>query len=237
MSGMILLYFYQSNLDSFAEKNPVFKYTDYGVYIPTAYSIYGIDVSKYQKKINWKEVKKMKVQNIGIDFVFIKATEGKYLKDKNFKQNWKAARENGIIRGAYHYYLPDGSPKTQANNFMESVKFEKGDLPPVIDIEDRGIGVYKAFIKNLKIFISEIENYCKCLPIIYSYDSFYDRYLKGQFIGNPLWIARYSSEKPKEENFQFWQFTDHAQVNGIGPKVDMNVFAGDSAAFYQLLLH
>ncbi len=211
-------------------------YTDYGVYVPIQYSIYGIDVSRYQGRINWKQVKSMDVQNISVDFVFIKATEGKYMKDKRFKENWKEAKENGITRGAYHYYLPDGSPKIQAKNFMESVQLLPGDLPPVVDIEDRGIGVHNAFIKNIKIFLTEVGNYCKCNPIVYSYDSFYEDYLKGQVEEYPIWIARYGPEKPMEGNFDFWQFTDHAQVDGIGPKVDMNVFSGDSAAFQSLLL-
>ncbi len=211
-------------------------YTDFGVYVPTQYSRYGIDVSRYQERINWKEVKKMKVQNISIDFAFIKATEGKHMKDKRFKENWKEAKENGIPRGAYHYYLPDGSPKTQAKNFMETIQLLPGDLPPVIDIEDRGIGIHKSFISNIKVFLTEVGNFCKCKPIVYSYDSFYENYLKGEFNDYPLWIARYGAEKPAEEKFHFWQFTDRAQVDGIGPKVDMNVFAGDSVAFAKLLL-
>lgn len=218
------------------ELPPSFMYTDYGVYVPTQYSIYGIDVSRYQNRINWKEVRNMNVQNIFIQFVFIKATEGKYMKDKRFKENWKEAKENGITRGAYHYYLPDGAPQQQAKNFLETVKFEPGDLPPVIDIEDRGIGVHKAFISNIHKFLELVEKKCKCKPIIYSYDSFYNDYLIGQFEDYPIWIARYGPEKPLSGNFDFWQFTDHAQVDGIGSKVDMNVFAGDSAEFKRLLI-
>ena len=230
------LQLYKISRPSYPELPGSFMYTDYGVYVPTKYTIYGIDVSKHQERINWKEVEAMNMQDISISFVFIKATEGKYMKDKRFKENWKEAKENGITRGAYHYYLPDGSPKVQARNFMESVKLEPGDLPPVVDIEDRGIGVHKSFIQNIRVFLDEVSNYCRCKPIIYSYDSFYDDYLEDQFNEYPLWIARYGPEKPEEGNFHFWQFTDHAQVDGIGPKVDMNVFAGDSAAFQQLLV-
>lgn len=218
------------------EVPPSFMYTDYGVYVPTQYSIYGIDVSRYQNRINWKEVRGMNVQNIFVQFVFIKATEGKYMKDKRFKENWKEAKENGITRGAYHYYLPDGAPQQQAKNFLETVKFEPGDLPPVIDIEDRGIGIHKAFISNIHEFLQLVEKKCRCKPIIYSYDSFYNDYLIGQFEDYPIWIARYGPEKPLNGNFDFWQFTDHAQVDGIGSKVDMNVFAGDSAEFKRLLI-
>ncbi len=232
----LFFYLHQKDQEFFDETSPSFMYTDFGVYVPTQFSIYGIDVSRHQNRINWKEVKKMKVQNIEIDFVFIKATEGKFMKDKRFKENWKEAKQNGITRGAYHFYLPDGSPETQATNFMESVKLLPGDLPPVIDIEDRGVGAHKAFIANIKIFIDDVSDYCDCKPIIYTYDSFYDDYLRGQFTGYPLWIARYGAEKPEEDRFSFWQFSDKARVDGIGPKVDMNVFSGDSAAFSNLLI-
>lgn len=213
-----------------------FIYTDFGVYVPNEYSIYGIDVSKYQSNIHWEQVKKMQVQNISIDFVFIKATEGKFMKDKNFEKNWKQTKENYLIRGAYHYYLPDGSPEAQAQNYINTVQLASGDLPPVIDIEDRGIGLHKTFIKNINIFISKITDYCSCQPIIYTYDSFYQQYLKGHLNNYPIWIARYGSEKPELNNFDFWQFTDHAQIDGIGPVVDMNVYSGDSISFQKLLL-
>jgi lysozyme len=219
-----------------AEKPGSFMYTDFGVYVPTQYSIYGIDVSRYQNRINWNEVSKMSVQNISVQFVFIKATEGKTMKDKRFKENWKEAKQNNIVRGAYHYYLPDGAPEQQANNFLETVKFEAGDLPPVVDIEDRGIGIHKSFIANIQIFLNKLEAKCSCKPIVYTYDSFYNDYLTGQFADYPIWVARYGPEKPLGGNFDFWQFTDHAQVDGIGEKADMNVFAGDSISFQNLLL-
>jgi len=210
-------------------------YTDFGVYVPTEYSIYGIDVSRYQNRINWEEVAKMEVQDINIDFAFIKATEGKYMKDKRFKENWVESKKHGITRGAYHYYLPDGNPKTQADNFIESVELLPGDLPPVIDIEDRGLAAHKIFIRDIHIFLDKITAFCNCKPIVYSYDSFYNDYLENHVDGYPLWLARYGP-KPDNAQFHFWQFIDRANVDGIGSKVDMNVFSGDSTAFSNLLL-
>ena len=73
-------------------------YKDFGIEIPTQYTIHGIDVSKYQAAINWELVKAMKVKNIKIGFAFIKATEGITTIDSKFKYNWQNATKK-ILQG------------------------------------------------------------------------------------------------------------------------------------------
>jgi len=74
----------------------------------TKYSVHGIDVSHYQRDIDWKQI----ARNPKIKFVFIKATEGKDFKDKYFQENWKNASESGLYKGAYHYFV-FGTIKTE----------------------------------------------------------------------------------------------------------------------------
>ena len=62
----------------------------------------GIDVSRYQGTINWTSVK-----NAGIQFAFIKATEGTSYKDPNFNANYTNSYNAGVIRGAYHFARPN----------------------------------------------------------------------------------------------------------------------------------
>ena len=69
------------------------NYTAFGIEIPVAYSIHGIDVSKYQDQIDWGSVKDMKVGDVQMSFAFIKATEGLGNEDNYFKRNWKKAKE------------------------------------------------------------------------------------------------------------------------------------------------
>ncbi len=71
------------------------RYDGFGIDIPEAYDIHGIDVSWYQNFIDWPSVKKMKVQDVQVGFAFIKATEGLGNVDKQFRRNWKKAREAG----------------------------------------------------------------------------------------------------------------------------------------------
>ncbi len=213
-------------------------YKDFGIDIPTSYSIHGIDVSKYQSTINWAMVKAMKVKNIKIGFAFIKATEGISSKDFKFPYNWENAAKNQITRGAYHYFLANKNPVEQANNFVKHVKLQRGDLPPVVDIEDLAGTNPKQMRIALKSFLNLIQNRYKVKPIIYSYATFYRDYLGTEFDNYPLWIAHYK-EKDKPDvtrPWQFWQHSEEGHVNGIAHKVDFNVFNGDSVAFKKLLL-
>src|ERR1700743_4000530 len=113
------------------------RYPEFGIDIPVSYSIHGIDVSKYQDAINWGSVKDMKVGDVQMSFAFIKATEGLGNEDAYFLRNWKRAKDAGLARGAYHYFLATKSGKAQAENFINSVELTPGDLPPVLDIEQR----------------------------------------------------------------------------------------------------
>ena len=97
---------------------------------------FGFDISHYQKKedIKWDS---LTIANDGIklDFVVMRATMGNRKKDKHFDDFWETSKKNELIRGAYHFYRADEDPVMQANNYLESVKLESGDLRPVLDIE------------------------------------------------------------------------------------------------------
>jgi lysozyme len=220
-------------------KEPTFiRYKEFGINIPTQYEIHGIDVSRYQSTIAWKEVKNMQVKNIRLGFAFIKATEGTGLVDPLFKRNWKKAKEAGLIRGAYHFFQPKKDGKAQAEHFFDQVKLESGDLPPVLDIE-RGWNVPKEKIQaEVQEWLDAMEQAYGVKPIIYTYVTFYEKYLKGKFDQYPLWIAHYyQPNNPRiSREWQFWQHSEEGRVNGIISKVDFNVFSGDSAQFKALLV-
>ncbi|HRI21555.1 MAG TPA: GH25 family lysozyme, partial [Panacibacter sp.] len=80
-------------------------YPGFGIQLPQGYAIHGIDVSFYQQVVYWPSVKDMKEEEIKIGFTFIKATEGLGNTDKQFKRNWLQAKQAGICRGAYHFFL------------------------------------------------------------------------------------------------------------------------------------
>lgn len=225
-------------ITSFFTKPPHIKYPAFGIDIPQGYSLHGIDVSRHQKVINWRDVKEMNVKNIKIGFAFIKATEGVDKVDARFRGNWLHAGEENIIKGAYHFFIAGKSGKAQAENFMEIVKLKKGDLPPVLDIEET-YGTSKVEMhKNIIEWLDKVEKKYKVKPIIYTNIHFYNTYLKGLLDGYPLWIANYLQPGRPGINRKwiFWQHSESGRVNGITTKVDFNVFAGDSTSFEKLLI-
>lgn len=213
-------------------------YPEFGIPIPYEYEIHGIDVSRYQRQISWEAVKEMQVQHIKLGFAFIKATEGNGNSDIYFKRNWKKSKQAGMVRGAYHFFIATKDGKTQAENFMNKVTLESGDLPPVLDIEQT-FGASPAQLRNeVQEWLSIVESYYSVKPIIYTYVDFYEKHLKGYFDEYPLWVAHYlQPHQPRiTREWNFWQHSERGRVNGILSNVDFNVFNGDSAAFKALLV-
>lgn len=190
--------------------------------------VFGIDVSHYQGKINWDSVQKGR-HVFPIHYVFVRSTAGKNGIDTEFKNNWKHAKTGGFIRGAYHYYRPDENSLEQAKFFIKTVKLTKGDMPPVLDIEQMPDGQSMDSLKaGLKRWLNKVEKHYGVKPIIYSGESFYTDFLQEEFADYNLWIANYSFfEDEIQPEWLFWQFTDKAAITGIEGNVDVNIYNGN----------
>ena len=214
------------------------RYDAFGIDIPTSYSIHGIDVSKYQDIIDWESVQQMNVEDVRISFAFMKATEGLRNEDAYFKRNWKRAKDAGVARGAYHFFISTKSGRQQAESFIKRVKLEPGDLPPVLDIEQTyGVSSVK-LRERVKEWLDVVEAYYGVKPIIYTNVDFYKQVLKDEFDQYPLWVAHYLQQHhPRiHREWIFWQHSETGRVNGISQPVDFNVFNGDSTKFSELLV-
>jgi len=191
------------------------------------YSVHGIDVSHYQNQIDWQ-----KVAAHGVDFGFVKATEGTSLRDSFFCANWSEMGKVGIRRGAYHFFRPSYSAHEQADHFINLVEMKAGDLAPVLDVEVLD-GVSRVdLLKGMYIWLFRIEIAYGIKPIIYTNQKFYNRYLSGHFEDYPIWIARYNVWPPRIKGgarWSFWQYGDRGQIPGIHGHVDVNVFRGTKA--------
>lgn len=221
-----------------SEKISFVRYEEFGIDMPVNYAIHGIDVSKFQKEINWHAVKQMQVEHIRLSFAFIKATEGITRQDAAFKQNWERAGKAGMVRGAYHFFYSTRDPIKQAINFQNVVNLQSGDLPPVLDIETSNNQPAAVIRSTAKIWLEEMEKAYKVKPIIYTNIHFYETYLGSEFDDYPLWIAHYyQKERPASKRaWLFWQHSDIGRVNGIRTTVDFNVFRGDSADLVKLCI-
>ena len=211
-----------------------------GAKVPPGDWRYGIDISHHNAgDIVWdslyvltdKRGKTIRDHHLAKDirpvsFVFIKATEGVSMVDKDFKRNWQDAGRSGLRRGAYHFFRSSKDGEAQARLFIKTV----GDLrfkvlPPVLDIETihRGGSMKKLNEEALK-WLETIEGHYGKKPIVYTGSSFARDWLSKRITDNyPVWIAHYEKDRPDFDGWIFWQFTDKAVVKGVPGPVDLSV--------------
>jgi lysozyme len=187
----------------------------------------GIDVSDFQPGVSWQTVKEA-----GYSFAYCKATEGTGYVADTFAQNWRATRDAGILRGAYHFLHFDQDPTAQAEAFLATYSPSTGDLPPMLDIEtDAGLSVAQN-VSCIATFTGIVEAKVKRKMQIYTYCSFWQQYLgdTDDFSGHPLWIAAYVPAPPPLPaawtEWTVWQYADDKEVPGAGA-VDADLFNGN----------
>ena len=198
---------------------------------------FGIDISQYQSKIKWEEVGLI-YDKFPIDFIFVRATMGASAKDSKFKKYWSSAKDINKLRGAYHYFRPNENSVKQANNFIRTVTLQPGDLPPVLDIEERPRNQSMDSLRvGLKRWLDLVEGHYGVKPIVYSGDSYFTDFLEKEFKDYTLWIANYNFwvEEPKK-HWDFWQFSEKGTVKGIKGFVDLNMFKSDVEELEELCI-
>jgi lysozyme len=193
----------------------------------------GIDVSHHQGKIDWTGLKKSDVS-----FAYIKATEGGTYLDPEFSGNWKAARDEGLAVGAYHFFTQCKSGEEQAKNFLAHLPTDPDQLLPVLDAEqtdpctDKGAPAQFDMAKEISAFLDKVEAGAGCRPIIYTDGDFDANYLQGKFSNEKSWLRSLVMPPSfRSERWIYWQYDDKGQRPGINTAVDLNVFRGSPGAF------
>lgn len=198
-------------------------------------STIGVDVSSYQADI---DMEKLKEQNIA--FIYIRATEGSSTQDDRFAENWKNAEEASLLSGAYHFFSYDSEGKTQAENFIKTVgKDIKDRLIPVVDVEyygdkEKNPPVKEDVRRELKTYLSVIENEYGVKPMIYTRADIYQYYLKGEFDEYKKWISSLYTPLSLnyKDNWYIWQYYNRGVLEGYsgGEKyIDLNVLNKDKS--------
>ncbi|MBQ7509745.1 MAG: glycoside hydrolase family 25 protein [Prevotella sp.] len=202
---------------------------------PEGYDIHGIDVSHYQGDINWDLLRNQgTIDDCPIRFVMIKATEGATKVDEKFEDNFFQAREYGFTRGAYHFYSLHSPAADQARFFIKNVKLEKGDLPPVLDVEHKPKNqTREEFKQSVQEWLNIVERHYGVKPILYTYYKFKTEYLADSVFNQyPYWIAHYYVDSVEYQGpWKFWQHTDAGSLPGIKGPVDFDIYNG---SFYDL---
>ncbi|MBP2473187.1 GH25 family lysozyme M1 (1,4-beta-N-acetylmuramidase) [Crossiella equi] len=193
----------------------------------------GLDVSGHQGAVNWPEVKAK-----GATFAYVKATEGTGFKNPQFSQQYKGSYTVGLIRGSYHFALPDRSTgAAQADYFINNGGGWSPDgrtLPGALDIEYNPYGptCYGKSPQDMTAWIKDFsDRYTSRTgrhPTIYTTTNWWKTCTANTPIfgqTNPLWLARYADqlgERPAGWQFHtFWQYNDKGTFPG-----DQNEFNG-----------
>lgn len=202
------------------------------------YPIRGVDVSAYQGDIEWEVLAKQ-----GIEFAFIKATEGSTFVDKKFKTNFDDAIKTNLRIGAYHFFSFDSSGEAQAKNFCNTVPKEENLLPPVVDIEFYGDKAKnppdsQVTKKELNKLLMMLEEYYNKKPIIYATKQSYDLYISNDFENYDIWIRDVFTNPSLSDGrkWTFWQYTNREKLKGyegVEKYIDMNVYYGTKEEFLE----
>jgi lysozyme len=208
----------------------------FGIWIPNAprrsqYSVRGIDVSHHQGQIDWSAVKAF-----GIQFAYVKATEGVDFTDATFAENWRNSNTAGIVHGAYHFFTLGTSGQSQAAHFIATVPADADALPPAIDLEFSGYNKDRRpppeeFQRELATFWDAIVAHYRKVPVVYTATDFQKQYLRFMPIER-LWIREVVLRA--DPGWTFWQFSARGRVRGIPGFVDLDVFHSNPAEFAKL---
>jgi lysozyme len=192
-------------------------------------TVIGLDVSRWQGA--WDA---HKAKAAGAHFVYIKSSQATFT-DPRFIENWRNAREAGLLRGAYHYLDYTKPAEQQAKYFHDLLKSDMGELPLVVDFEHRtedNVNLPKTYLRQFVDYLLSQST----TPMIYTSPSFWTTYGDSSIYWYqfPLWIAHYTLASapivpPPWLDWKFWQFTHKGPGELFGAEsasIDVNRFNG-----------
>lgn len=192
-------------------------------------TIKGVDVSYYEPSIDWA-----RARADGIEFAFIRVSDGLSFLDPKFASHWAGAKAAGVIRGAYQFFRPAEDPIAQADLLLAHMgPLEAGDLPPVIDVEVDGGLAPDAVAASVRAWVARVTAALGRPPIIYAgLYSWHDLTGNADLTASPLWVAQWTSAACPDiptpwQSWMFWQYSATDHVAGIdGETLDVNVYDG-----------
>ncbi len=205
-------------------------YNSNGAYVASTYAdgkVKGIDVSYYQKDIDWNAVK-----SDGIDFAILRVSASYYsdtyhhFTDKRFNEYATNANAAGMPVGAYIY-----SKARSVDNAISDAEYVINELkghiisyPVAIDLEDKSqTDLSKETLGAIaKAFCDEIRK-AGYTPMVYCNENWYKNYIDvSQIAGEEKWIARYNSHYDTNIPRGIWQCSSTTRINGIKGNVDLD---------------
>ena len=201
---------------------------------PLGPPVEGIDVSNHNGDIDWGQV-----AADGKKFTFVLATDGTSFTNPRYGEQYRGAKEAGLLAGAYHFARPgSSSAEEQAERFLDVADHQADGktLPPVLDLEvdPEAGGCYGLSVDQMQqwttAFNEKVKERTGEEAIIYANPSFWRDCMGGtdSFKDHALWLASYDVENPAVpegfDDWDFWQYTSKGEVPGIGTNTDLNEY-------------
>lgn len=183
------------------------------------YPTRGLDLSAHNGDVDFEAVKRS-----GVSFVILKATEGESFADKRFEANYAAARDAGLLVGAYHFFRFDCDGRVQANHFLNVIGDREFDFPLVLDVEESGNPAghrREEVVATLREAISHLELRGYDV-MLYTNKGGYRKFVSSDFPGYKLWICSFT-DPPGPAEWYMWQYTHRGHVDGVDGQVDINI--------------
>lgn len=199
----------------------------------------GIDVSKYQKAIDWNQVKQA-----GIDFAFIRvayrgASTGNLCTDPNYAANIQNATAAGVKVGVYIFSqaLSPDEGRDEANYVLNLIRGYNVTMPVIIDYEYSSGGGGRLQNANLSrdtatatvnAFSAQVAA-SGYTPMVYANKSMLEGALNTANIPYLVWLAHYTTSTSYAGDYRAWQYSSKGSVPGIAGNVDMDFWYGDTS--------
>ena len=205
------------------------QYVENGVVV----SHKGIDVSRYQKNIDWN-----KVAEAGVEYAFIRVgvrgwgAEGRIKLDETFEQNIQGATAAGIKVGVYFFSqaVNEAEAIEEAEVVLDAISGYNITYPIVYDVEKTSeptgrmnqISVEER-TRVARAFIDKIKE-AGYTPMIYSNMEMWSVLIDmASFEDVEKWFAYYGTKLYFPYEYAVWQYSDKGSIDGISGDVDLNI--------------
>ncbi|MCR4792108.1 MAG: Ig-like domain-containing protein [Lachnospiraceae bacterium] len=191
--------------------------------------VLGIDVSKWQGKIDWAAVKASGVEYVIIRVGYRGSTAGALIDDSMFVSNITGARAAGLKVGVYFVTqaIDDVEAVYEASMVLDRIRGYTLDLPVFLDVEPsggRGDRIDKATRTAVIVAFCETIRSAGYAAGIYANKTWLETKMDTSQFGNyKIWVAHYSSVCGYTGRYDMWQYTDKGTVSGINGSVDMDL--------------
>lgn len=190
----------------------------------------GIDVSVFQKEIDWEKVKKA-----GIDYAMIRVgyrsiTDGKIRMDGRFKENLKGAKAAGLAVGVYFFSQARNAEEAveEAKYVIRHIRGKEITMPVAFDMEylegDRISDLTPAERTEAADAFCSIIEQNEFQPMVYGNPTWFSEDIEKEYLEQyPTWLAHYTENTDYDGDFTMWQYSETGKVAGIKKKVDLDI--------------